>query len=145
MKAFIIALYAIFLMAMISGLVVAYRSSEGLVETDYYLKQNSWFEAKTEERRLGLDIERPASLRKGENDLTFVLTGHGEPLRNAGVKLFMGNVSTSDLDVTCAMRETSPGTYQARITVPSKGKWLVRIDISINKLKTSRSWFYDIN
>lgn len=145
MKPFIIALYAIFLLAMISGLVVAFRNSEGIVETDYYLKQNSWFQAKAEERRLGLDIERPLSLRKGENDLTFVLTGHGKPLGNAGVKLFAGNVSTSDLDVTCAMHETSPGTYRARLTVPSVGKWLVRIDISINKLKTSRSWFYDIN
>lgn len=145
MKPFIIALYALFLIAMISGLTVAFRNSEGLVETDYYRKQNNWFQAKTEERRLGLEIEKPASIRKGENDLTVLLTEHGKPLTKAGVQLLVGNVSTSKLDVTCAMRETAPGTYQARVTVPSKGKWLLRLDISTGKLNTSRSWFYDVN
>jgi hypothetical protein len=144
-KPFIIAIYALFLFAMITGLVVAYRNSEGLVEPDYYRKQSGWFQAKTEERRLGLGIEKPASIRKGENDLTFVLTEHGKPLTRAEVQLFIGNVSTSDLDITTAMRETAPGRYQARVAVPSKGKWLLRLDISSGKLNTSKSWFYDVN
>jgi hypothetical protein len=145
LKPFIIAIYALFLFAMITGLVVAFRNSEGLVETDYYRKQNSWFQEKTEERRLGLEVMKPASIQRGENELTFVLTEHGKPLTHAGVQLFVGNVSTSELDITCTMHETTPGTYQARATVPSKGKWLLRIDITNNKLNTSQSWFYDVN
>lgn len=145
MKPFIIAIYALFLVAMITGLVAAFRNSEGLVETDYYRKQDSWFQEKTEERRLGLEVEKPASIREGENELTFVLTEHGKPLTHAGVHLFVGNVSTSEHDLATAMRETSPGTYQARVTVPSKGKWLLRLDISTGNLNTSRSWFYDVN
>lgn len=145
MKPFIIALYALFLFAMISGLTVAFRNAESLVEPDYYQKQNDWFREKTEERRLGLEVRRPESIRQGENELTFVLTEHGKPLQNAAVQLFIGKVQNSGQDVTCAMRETAPGIYQARIAVPSTGKWLVRIDLSSNNLKTSKSWFYDVN
>ena len=144
MKPFIIALYALFLFAMISGLTVAFRNAEGLVEPDYYLKQNGWFSAKAEERRIGLEVRKPASLRQGENDVTFVLTKQGKPLSHADVKLFVGNVSDKKHDFTIAMRETKPGAYEARISVPSPGKWLVRLDLSADKLKTSRSWFYDI-
>jgi hypothetical protein len=143
-KPFIIALYALFLFAMISGLTVAFRNAEGLVEPDYYLKQNGWFSAKAEERRIGLEVQKPASLRQGENDVTFVLSEQGKPLQNATVRLFIGKVQHSGQDVACAMSETAPGVYRARIAVPSTGKWLVRIDLSANNLNTSKSWFYDV-
>ncbi len=145
MKPFIIALYALFLFAMASGLTVAFRNAEGLVEPDYYLKQNGWFRAKTEERRIGLQVVRPESIRQGENELTFVLTEHGKPLTNAAVKLFIGQVQNSAQDVTFVMRETAPGIYKATVDVPARGKWLVRIDLSSNNLNTSKSWFYDVN
>jgi len=144
-KPFIIALYVLFLFAMASGLTVAFRSNEGLVESDYYRKQNDWFQAKTEERRIGLEIEKPASILPGKNELTFVLTEQGKPLTQARVHLFIGNVSTSKLDVTRAMRETAPGIYKTTLDVPAGGKWLVRLDLSTDKLTTSKSWFYDVN
>jgi len=143
-KPFIIAIYALFLFAMISGLVAAFRNADGLVEPDYYLRQSSWFREKTEERRIGLEVRRPASIRTGENELTFVLTEHGNPLTKAAVKLFIGKVQSSGQDVTHAMRETAPGIYKATVDVPARGKWLVRIDLSSNNLTTSKSWFYDV-
>lgn len=145
MKPFIIGLYAVFIFAMITGLTVAYRNAEGLVEPDYYLKQNDWFRQKGEERQLGLEVKRPESIRQGSNELTFVLTEQGTPLSHADVKLFVGNVSNKEHDLTIAMHETAPGSYRARVGVPLKGKWLVRMDISSGKLNTSRSWFYDVN
>ncbi len=145
MKPFIIAIFALFLVAMITGLTVAFRNAEGLVEPDYYLKQNSWFQEKTAERQLGLEVKRPQSIRLGDNEMTFVLTEHGTPLRNANVRVFIGNVANGDHDLTRAMRETAPGTYVASASVPAKGKWLVRLDLSTPKLNTSRSWFYDVN
>jgi hypothetical protein len=144
-KPFIIGLYAVFIFAMISGLTIAYRNAEGLVEPDYYLKQNDWFRQKGEEKRIGLDIEKPASIRQGSNELTFVLTEQGKPLSHADVKLFVGNVSNKEHDHTIAMRETAPGTYTAQVSVPGKGKLLVRLDLAAPKLKTSRSWFYEVN
>jgi hypothetical protein len=144
-KPFIIALYAIFLAAMISGLTVAFRNAESLVEPDYYRKQHDWFRQKGEERRLGLEVRPPAALSVGRNEVTFVLTEQGKPLRNATVRLFIGNVSKSDRDLNLAMRETSPGVYAAAASLPLKGKWLVRMELDSDHLKTSRSWFYDVN
>jgi hypothetical protein len=144
-KPFIIALYAIFLVAMISGLMVAYRNAESLVEPDYYRKQHDWFHQKSEERRLDLKVRKPGTLSVGSNEVTFVLTEQGKPLRNARVRLFIGSVSKSDHDLTIAMRETATGVYTATVPVPSKGKWLVRMELDSDKLKTSRSWFYDVN
>jgi hypothetical protein len=145
MKPFIASIYALFLFAMISGVVTAYRNSEGLVEKDYYRKQNDWFMNKTMERRLGLEIGKPESLALGSNRMRVTLSEHGQPLRNAEVHLFIGNVSNSKLDFSCPMREAGPGIYQADAVVPSKGKWLVRIELAANQLNTSRSWFYDVN
>lgn len=144
MKLFIGGLYIVFLIAMITGIVTAFRLSEGLVETNYYEKGNGWFQSRAAELQIGLEVKAPESLSTGENNVSIRLSSHGKPLEGADVKLFVGNVSTSDHDVTSSMHETTPGVYQARALIPSKGKWLVRTDITGNKIKTSRSWFYDI-
>lgn len=144
MKPFIASLYALFLFAMISGIVVAYRNAEGLVENDYYRKQDQWFKAKTGERALELEIRAPESLSPGTSELTFCITEHGKPLRHANVQLFVGGVQKSTPDFTSPMRETRPGIYAATASLPSKGKWLVRIDLATPQLNTSRSWFYDV-
>jgi hypothetical protein len=144
MKLFIGGLYILFLFAMITGVTIAFRQSEGLVETNYYEKGNGWFQAKAAEQQIGLEIKAPESLSPGDNNVSIRLSSHDEPLTGADVKLFVGNVSTSDYDFSSAMRERAPGVYVTRAFIPSKGKWLVRMDIAGNQIKTSRSWFYDI-
>jgi len=145
MKLFIAALYGLFLVAMISGIFIAFRTSEGLVESDYYLKQKRWFSQKSEERKRGIGIDPPASIRQGENELTFVLTEGGKPLKNAKIQLFIGNISSKSGDQTCPMHETAPGVYQTKAFVASAGKWLVRLDFESSTLNSSRSWFYDVH
>jgi hypothetical protein len=144
MKPFIAALYALFIFAMASGIFVAYRNAEGLMESDYYQKGNGWFKAKTEERRLGLEVVKPESISTGSNEVQFTLSEHGKPLRKADVRLFIGNVSTKEHDFACRMQETAPGVYQTRAVVPTKGKWLLRMDLAAAQLNTSRSWFYEV-
>jgi hypothetical protein len=144
MKPFIAGIYALFLFAMASGVYIAYRYAEGLVDNDYYRKGNGWFQAKTAEKMLGLEVGCPASMSLGSNELKFRLTEHGKPLRMADVRLFVGNVSDRSHDFSCPMRETSPGVYQAMAVVPFRGKWLVRMDLAAAQLKTTRSWFFDI-
>ncbi len=137
-------LYLMFFFAMVSGIAVAIRQSEGLVETNYYEKGNGWFLTKAAEQKLGLEIKPPDSLSPGNNDVSIKLTSHGKPLEGAEVKLFVGNVSTSDHDFSAGMRETAPGVYETRTVIPYRGKWLVRMELASKQLKTSRSWFYDI-
>jgi nitrogen fixation protein FixH len=143
-KLFIGGLYLLFFSAMITGVTIAFRQSEGLVESNYYEKGNNWFQSRATERQIGLEVKAPESLSPGDNNFSIRLSSHGKPLEGANVKLFVGNVSTSDRDFSSAMRETAPGVYVTRALIPSKGKWLVRMDIAGNKIKTSRSWFYDI-
>ncbi|NTU67515.1 MAG: FixH family protein [Chlorobiaceae bacterium] len=144
MKPFIAAIFALFLIAMGCGIFFAYRNAEGLVEANYYERGSSWFQAKAEERRMGLEVAGPALLATGKNEVKFVLTEHGRPLRDAGVKLFVGNVSSKAQDFSSPMRETAPGIYEASAVVPAKGKWLMRMNLDAGKLKTSRSWFFDV-
>jgi nitrogen fixation protein FixH len=144
MKPFIVSLYALFLFAMASGVAVAYRNAEGLMDTDYYEKGSSWFETKQQEQQLGFAVEKPEAISVGGNELTFRLRESAGPLGNAAVKLFIGNVSTKAHDFSVPMQEVSPGVYRAHAVLPSTGKWLVRIDLASTQLKTSRSWFYDV-
>ena len=144
MKPFIAGIFALFLFAMGCGIYVAYHNAEGLVETNYYERGNSWFQVKKEEQRLQFSVRKPDSLSTGRNAIRFVLTEHGKPLRQAEVKMFVGNVSTPVHDVTATMHETAPGVYEADAVIPSKGKWLLRMDLFATELKTSRSWFFDV-
>ncbi len=144
MKPVIAGIFSLFIFAMSCGIYVAYRDAEGLVETNYFERGNGWFLAKTEEHRLGLEIGSPKSLASGNNELKFTLTEHGRPLRKAEVKIFFGSVSSNSHDFSCPTRETEPGVYETRAVVPSRGKWLVRMDLDSAHLKTSRSWFYDV-
>lgn len=144
MKPFIIALYVVFVIAMASGLTIAYRTAEGLVEPDYYARQARWFSEKAIERHIGFRVQPPEALARGGNEVTFIVTQRGRPLEKAVVALFIGKVSDKEHDLTIAMREKAPGIYTAQATVPSTGKWLVRMELSNDQLKTTRSWFYDI-
>lgn len=144
MKPFIVSLYALFVFAMASGIAVAYRNAEGLVEADYYEKGSSWFRTKQQEQQLGFSVEKPESVALGNNEFTLRLQESDGPLRNAAVKLFIGNVSTAAHDFSVAMKEVAPGVYRARAVMPSQGKWMVRMDLASTQLKTSRTWFYDV-
>ena len=144
MKIFIGGLYALFLTAMIIGVSIAFRQNEGLVETNYYEKGNGWFQAKTAETKLDLKVKSPEPLSVGNNQVSIRLSLHGDPLEKADVKLFVGNVSNSDRDFSSSMLETAPGIYQTQAFIPYAGKWLVRMDLASNQLKTGRSWFYDV-
>ncbi|NTU52948.1 MAG: FixH family protein [Chlorobiaceae bacterium] len=144
MKPFIIGLYVLFIVAMISGVTIAYRNAEGLMEPDYYQKQKVWFREKSLERQIGFEVQPPESLTTGSNMVQFIITRRSTPFEKASVTLFVGRVSDKKQDFSCPMRETAPGVYVAQATLPSKGKCLVRIELTGDQLKTSRSWFYDI-
>ena len=145
MKLFLAGLYTLFLVAMASGIYFAYNNAEGVVETSYYEKGNGWFHAKAEEQRAELAVSRPGPLGLGSNDIRLAINTHGRPLEQADVHLFVGNVSTSRHDTMIPMRETAPGVYQTTALIPARGKWLVRMELASPQLKTSRSWFIDID
>lgn len=144
MKMFLVALYALFLFAMASGVMIAYRQAEGLVDTDYYEKASAYFTAKAEESSSDLGLTLADSLHKGNNDVQINLSSHGKPLEDAIVKLFLGNLSKKEYDRSLPMQETAPGIYRTAMKIPFDGVWLVRVDIEKKQLKTSRKWFIEL-
>ncbi len=145
MKLFLIALYSLFILAMASGITIAYRQAEGLVEPNYYEKASAYFSTKSAESSRGLSVVLPDSLQKGSNEVHVTISTHGKPLRNAVVTFFVGNLSKKTYDRTVPMKETEPGNYRTTAVIPFEGVWLARVDISKEQLQTSRKWFIELN
>jgi len=145
MKLFLYILYSIFIFAMGMGIYVAYRDTEGLVETNYYETGTKFFQSKASEAKLDIAISKPEALKKGNNTILISVTSQGKPLEHANLHLFVGNLSKTAYDYTKSMQELSPGHYQANAEIPFKGIWLLRIDLDKQQLTTSRKWFYNIN
>ncbi|NTU87278.1 MAG: FixH family protein [Chlorobiaceae bacterium] len=145
MKLFLIALYSLFLVAMASGITIAYRQAEGLVEPNYYEKARAYFSTKSAESSSALSVILPDSLQKGSNDILVSISTHGKPLRNAVVTFFVGNLSKKTYDRTVPMKETEPGNYRTTAVIPFEGVWLARVDIQKQQLQTSKKWFIELN
>ena len=139
------SLYSLFLFAMASGITIAYRQAEGLVEQNYYEKASGYFSSKATELSSGLSVSLPDSLHKGNNLVQVRLLTHDRPLRHADVTLFVGNLSKKTYDRAKPMNETEPGNYRTNAVIPFSGVWLVRVDIRKDQLQTSRKWFVEIN
>ena len=144
MKIFLYGLYAAFLFAMGTGFYVAFRGSEGLVEENYYETAKGYFTTRAIEDSLGLEIVLPDLLTKGENAVEVAVYVHGEPLRQADVSFFAGNVSERSYDLRHDMVERSPGIYRAEVPIPFSGTWLMKVDVANETIKTNRKWFTEI-
>ncbi|MCG8341906.1 MAG: FixH family protein [Chlorobiales bacterium] len=144
MKIFLYGLYTVFLFAMVTGFYVAFRGFEGLVEDNYYEKAAGYFTTKKLEDSLNLKIVLPDTLKKGDNVVEVAVFMQGEPLRQAEVTFFVGDVSQSSNDAEYAMQEGPPGVYSADVSVPFSGTWLMRVGLSTSTVKTSRRWFTEI-
>ena len=145
LKIFLSILVPMFLVAMGTGIYMAYSREEGLVDDNYYEKGKEYFHARGLERQLGLAIEPQHPLGRGNNDIGVTVTSHGKPLEHAALTLFIGNISTKGYDRNLKMMERSPGNYHAEALIPSGGKWLMRVDFEKNNLSTNRKWFFDVN
>ncbi len=145
MKLFFYIMYPLFFFAMGCGIYVAFRDAEGLVDNNYYENSQRYFQTKANEERLGIEVSKPDSLKKGYNVIRIKATTHGKPLENATLSLFTGNLSTTGYDSTITMRQLSPGIYQATATIPFKGVWLAKVDLrQQQQLITSKKWFFNV-
>ncbi len=145
MKLFFYIMYPLFFFAMGCGIYVAFRDAEGLVDNNYYENSQHYFQTKANEERLGIDVSKPDSLKKGYNVIRIKATTHGKPLQDGTLSLFIGNLSTTGYDSTVTMRQLSPGIYQATPTIPVKGVWLAKVDLrQQQQLITSKKWFFNV-
>ncbi len=145
MKLFFYIIYPLFFFAMGSGIYVAFRDAEGLVESNYYESSKGYFQSKAAEKQLAVEVSKPDSLKRGYNIIRLKATSHGKPLETGDLSLFIGNLSTTRFDSTMTMRQLAPGIYQATPTIPFKGVWFTRVDLKQQQqLVTSKKWFFNV-
>jgi len=145
MKLTLSIIYACFFTAMACGLFVAFTSADGLVDSNYYENSTRYFQSKALEKKLGIAITRPDTLKLGSNTFQIKATSHGKPLETGDLSLFMGNLSNTRYDSTMTMRQLAPGIYQTTATIPFKGVWFARIDLKQQQqLVTSKKWFFNV-
>ena len=146
MKLFFYIMYPLFFFAMGCGIYVAFRDAEGLVDNNYYENSTRYFQAKANEEKLGIEVSKPDSLKRGHNVIRIKATTHGKPLQNgAALTLFVGNLSSTGYDSTLTMHQISPGLYQATPTIPFKGVWLAKVDLrQQQQLITTKKWFFNV-
>ncbi len=145
MKLFFYIIYPLFFFAMGCGIYVAFRDAEGLVDNNYYENSTRYFQAKALEERLGIGVSTPDSLKRGYNIIRIKATTHGKPLQDGALTLFVGNLSTTRYDSSTAMRQLSPGLYQATATIPFKGVWFAKVDLrQQQQLITTKKWFFNV-
>lgn len=144
-KLFLSILFPMFIIAMGTGIYMAYSRNDGLVDDNYYELSKNFFQTKAAERQFDIAIKPPESLKTGINDISISVTSHGKPFEHAALSLFIGNLSTTGYDRSLNMQEISPGNYHARSTIPFKGVWLVRADLEKINIRTSKKWFFNVD
>jgi hypothetical protein len=144
-KVFLSILVPLFIVAMGTGIYMAYSLEEGLVDDNYFEKASGYFYSRGIEQQLGLVINPPRAFKQGNNDIKVIVTSHGKPFEHADLTFFIGNISTRAYDRSMKMTECSPGNYHAEAPIPFRGKWLVRVEVSSRNLSTNRKWFFDVN
>lgn len=122
----------------IAFIVTAFNTAPGLVDENYYEKgrdHEKHFQQKLEARnRLGWDIRiqvpETITLGKPANYSINVVDQAGHPVRDAKVSLHAYRPSDAAADMQGPMENFAPGVYQARIALPLKGFWDLKVKVS---------------
>jgi hypothetical protein len=139
-KKLIYGLYALFFVLIAITFYMANTIYDGLVEDRYYERSKYYFETKRKEEETGFKITLDENLKVGGNDISIHIRNKDGPLTGARVTLFVGNISSTEYDRTFILKETSPGAYVSRISIPFSGRWLLRADIDHTDIRTGRKW-----
>jgi nitrogen fixation protein FixH len=119
-------------------IVIAFATSPGLVDEDYYETGRKYEEnaIKMMEARNALQwqlqLNLPAEIRMGQDsDVHFTIVDvRGMPLRDAQVEIVSFRPSDADADFVTQMEEVAPGLFGATLNFPLKGVWDLNMTIT---------------
>jgi nitrogen fixation protein FixH len=129
-------LFTAMIIANMTMLYYSIKTSDGLVEDDYYSKGLNYqqnLDNQVNQEKLGWQVN--FSGRKNIYSLV-LLDKSGKSIENASVSLRFFRPTQSGLDQDLPLREVLPGNYQAKLKLPVKGVW----DIFINIRKDAVKW-----
>ena len=145
MRLLIYIIYGVFIFLITFTFYLSNHYYEGIVEPNYYERSKDYFLKREREEALGLKLFLLNDFKKGDNDFKVKIGLKERVLRGAKVRLFIGNISSSEYDHTYDLKEISPGIYGAFINLPFNGRWILRLDIESDRIKTEKRWVVDID
>ncbi len=89
-----------------------------------------------------LTPQTPAQL--GSNHWTFALTKQGEPVSDASVSLLVTREATNQEDQALGELSGSNGLFEADVTLPGPGVWLLRMGITVGHLEVTRTHLVEV-
>ncbi|MDH5301723.1 MAG: FixH family protein [Gammaproteobacteria bacterium] len=118
-------------------IVLAFVSSPGLVDEDYYETGRKYEEnaikmmTARDALRWHVQLNLPETMRiNAPSDIHLSLVDvRGVPLHQASVKLTAFRPSDADADFSVTMDEVTPGLFAATVNFPLKGVWDLRLHI----------------
>ncbi len=132
-----IALVVVVLAVNITMIVLAFTTSPGLVDKNYY-ENGRDFERNVHKQiaarnALGwtgnLDVSDTLSINRVSPIRFTVVDDKGLPLSNLKVLLVSYRPSDASADFTTEMKEFAPGQYQANVSYSLKGLWEVTLKV----------------
>lgn len=133
----LIGLIVVVLSVNIGFITLAFVTSPGLVDKNYYEKGQE-FEANVLKRiaarnQLGweyqTDFPQNPLINRGETYRVNLVDKAGVPLDHAIVFIKAYRPSDASADFNVEMSETIPGIYEAQVAYPLKGFWEITVDI----------------
>jgi len=123
----------------IGFIVTAFKTSPGLVEEDYYEQgrdvEKNFHKKKEARTRLGWDIQlqTPSEIWVDEsyNYSVNIVDKVGLPVQDVTVKMQAYRPSDANEDIHIEMKPVAgaPGVFQARLALPLKGIWDLRVRV----------------
>jgi nitrogen fixation protein FixH len=116
-------------------IVTAFKTSPGLVDSDYYAKgrdvEKNFLKKKQAQNRLGweLHLTLPDEVYVGK-ETSFsinVVDATGMPLHGASAHLQAYRPSDANADYNTEMKKLSDGVFQSRLSLPLKGIWDIKV------------------
>jgi nitrogen fixation protein FixH len=141
LKVLICGLHAFFALLLAATFYLASRAYDGLVEEGYFREAQEYLTAREGEETLGLSIRVPGMLSTGANRFAAVVSTVSGPLRGASADLRAMRISGPGEDRVVALREEEPGVYAGELLLPSPGRWLMRLSVDGDEIRTRRRWF----
>lgn len=138
---FLIAVPAASVVAGMTMLWLAIRSNDGLVADDYYKQGLAINQSlRRDQRAVELGYRAHLSLSDDRARIRVVLLGAPEATLPGDLRLKLAHRTRAGLDQDLLLKSTAPGQYEAALTAPAAGKWLVVIEDASNDWRLSGTW-----
>lgn len=131
MKAWLVIITAIGLLAVAGAVIFGMKSFDGTVTDNAYEKGLAWDDMQRDKEELGWNAEiNSQQFTTGSNELILMLTDKGnDPLLNAEVFLTIGRPSSREYDRELEAAKVRDGLFKSTVNFPFYGNWDINIKV----------------